>query len=178
MVTARQLSEPRLTDRVAIKPLGPDDLAAVQLALYLALSWNDPLDFPDLATVMAHPEVAMYHQEWGRSGDVGVSAVIGGETVGAAFARFFTEDSHGYGYVDAATPELGIGVVQTHRGQGIGRRLMEALAEKARAAGIARLSLSVNNPNPAKRLYESLGYTVVSDGGDSSVMVLDLERAT
>jgi hypothetical protein len=37
-----------------------------------------------------------------------------------------------------------------------------------------RLSLSVNNPNPARRLYESLGYETEADTGDSSLMVLEL----
>jgi ribosomal protein S18 acetylase RimI-like enzyme len=51
---------------------------------------------------------------------------------------------------------------------------MFELAAVATVAGIARLSLSVNNPNRAKRLYESLGYVTVRDDGESSVMVLDI----
>jgi GNAT superfamily N-acetyltransferase len=154
--------------------MGADDVDAVQLALYLALAWNNPPDIPDPATVMAHPEVVIYHRGWGRTGDIGVKAVADERTVGAAFARLFTEESHGYGYVDAQTPELGVGVVAGYRGHGLGRRLLEAIADQAQAEGILRLSLSVNNPNPAKRLYQSLGYTTVGDDGDSSVMVLDL----
>ena len=46
--------------------------------------------------------------------------------------------------------------------------------DEARQLRIARLALSVNNPNPAKRLYEALGYRTVTDDGESSVMVLDL----
>ncbi|NND02581.1 MAG: GNAT family N-acetyltransferase, partial [Acidimicrobiia bacterium] len=41
-------------------------------------------------------------------------------------------------------------------------------------SGIARLSLSVNKPNPARRLYERLGYEIVEDRGSSVLMVLDL----
>ena len=40
---------------------------------------------------------------------------------------------------------------------------MGALEELARAEGIGRLSLSVNNANRAKGFYRSLGYTLVSD---------------
>ena len=165
---------PGMSEQVSLRDLGADDINAVQLALYLAVSWNDPPEIPDLAAAMSHPDIAMYHRGWGRSGDIGVGAFIGKEMVGAAFARRFTDDSHGHGYVDSETPELGIGVAKTHRGLGIGRRLMVALAGAAREQGIRRLSLSVNNPNPAKHLYESLGYTLVEDDGKSSMMVLEL----
>jgi GNAT superfamily N-acetyltransferase len=163
-----------VTDQITMHALGVDDVDAVQMALYLALSWNDDPNIPDIETVMQHPEVGAYHMGWGRVGDVGVKAVLEGELVGVAFARLFTDDDHGHGYVDDETPELGIGVAKPHRGKGIGRRLMGALAEVARAEGAPRLSLSVNNPNPAKRLYESLGYATVQDDGSSSVMVLSL----
>lgn len=163
-----------MSDQIAVQRLGPDDGEAVQMALYLALSWNDPPGIPDRETVMAHPEVAIYHDGWGREGDVGIRAVHQERLVGVAFARVFTEEQHGHGYVDAQTPEVGIGVAREYRGQGIGRRLMEALAEAARAEGVLRLSLSVNNQNPAKRLYESLGYTVVADDRNATTMVLDL----
>lgn len=163
-----------MSEPIVLQTLGSDDVEAVQLALHLALSWNDPPDIPDMATVMAHPEVVMYHQGWGRIGDVGVKAVSGKHLVGAAFARLFTDERHGHGYVDDQTPEVGVGVAKGNRGQGIGRRLMNALADTARAEGILRLSLSVNNPNPAKRLYESLGYVLVDDDGSASTMVLEL----
>jgi GNAT superfamily N-acetyltransferase len=142
--------------------------------LYTAISWNDDPNIPPLEVAVQHPDVVRYHEGWGRAGDIGVKAIMADELVGAAFARLFTDEDHGHGFVDSETPELGIGVVSGHRGKGIGRELMLGLAEKARAEGIHRLSLSVNNPNPAKRLYESLGYTTVQDDGASSVMVLVL----
>ncbi|MCP4306083.1 MAG: GNAT family N-acetyltransferase [bacterium] len=163
-----------MSDQIELRLLGTGHVDAVQLALYLAVSWSNPPEIPDLATAIAHPEVAMYHQGWGRRGDLGVGAFIGVELVGASFARLFTDDSHGHGYVDAETPEVGVGIAMDHRGRGIGRLLMNQLADVARAEGVRRLSLSVNNPNPAKRLYESLGYTLVEDDGESSIMVLEL----
>lgn len=156
---------------LVIQPAGHN---AVQQALYLAISWNEDPLIPPLDIAIRHPEIARYHLGWGRRGDVAVEAILDGEFVGAAFARLFTDEEHGHGYLGPDTPELGIGVAKGHRGRGIGRRLMVELAAAARAEGQRRLSLSVNNPNPARRLYESLGYTIVGDDGDSTVMVLDL----
>jgi len=159
---------------MSARPLGPADIGVVQWALYTAVSWNDPPGIPPIAQAIEHPDMLRYHDGWGRRGDFGVAAYVDGEFLGAAFARLFTDDDHGHGYVDDETPELGVAVVSSHRGHGVGRYLMEELAEEARRVGCARLSLSVNNPNPAKGLYESLGYELIDDDGESSLMVLEL----
>ena len=159
---------------VAYERGGPDDGSIVRSALYLAISWTGNPRIPPFDVAMEHPEVACYHKGWGRPGDIVVKATADGAVVGAAFARLFTDTDHGHGYVDEATPELGIGVRSDYRRRGIGRRLMTELVEAARAEGIARLSLSVTNPNPSRLLYESLGFRTVVENGDSSIMVLEL----
>jgi Acetyltransferase (GNAT) family len=54
---------------------------------------------------------------------------------------------------------------------------LDKLAERARAEGIGRLSLSVETENPARRLYERLGYVEISRDETGGVrMVLDLQR--
>jgi len=50
-------------------------------------------------------------------------------------------------------------VASAARGQGVGRALMRAAEDYARAAGAVRLELSTARDNkPAQRLYESLGW--------------------
>jgi acetyltransferase len=49
-------------------------------------------------------------------------------------------------------------VLRTHRGRGIGRSLMRALIEAARAADRTLLLLDVRADDPAERLYRSLGF--------------------
>jgi GNAT superfamily N-acetyltransferase len=155
-------------------PLSPTDTHLVEWVLYTAVSWNNPPDLPPLAEAIQHPELLRYHVDWGRPGDIGVRAAVDGEFAGAAVARLFTDRDHGYGYLDEDTPELGIAVVPGLRGRGVGRALLDALAEEARTQGFNRLSLSVNNPNPAKRLYESAGFAEIDDDGESALMVLEL----
>lgn len=51
-----------------------------------------------------------------------------------------------------------IAVVSEARGRGVGRALLAAAEEHARQAGCCRLTLEVLENNPAKALYEDVGY--------------------
>ncbi len=52
-------------------------------------------------------------------------------------------------------------VAESHRGQGIGRRLMGALAEKGRAIGLRIIVCETQNTNvPAIEFYRKVGFTV------------------
>ncbi|WP_112605391.1 GNAT family N-acetyltransferase [Rhizobium sp. WW22] len=55
--------------------------------------------------------------------------------------------------------KLGIGIIPTYRGRGLGRRLLEATLRAARDAGIERVELSVHADNSrAVALYEKVGF--------------------
>jgi ribosomal protein S18 acetylase RimI-like enzyme len=52
-------------------------------------------------------------------------------------------------------------VAATHRRRGIGRQLMDALAEKARQAGFRVITLETQNTNvPAITFYRSAGFEI------------------
>ena len=51
---------------------------------------------------------------------------------------------------------------------------MDAIHERAQAARVVRISLSVDADNPARRLYERLGYVEYEPGGPDDRMVLAL----
>jgi GNAT superfamily N-acetyltransferase len=121
--------------------------------------------------------VHRYVYNWGRPGDAGVIALDEGFPVGAAWYRLFTADAPGYAFLDEQTPELAIAVVPSRRGRGFGERLLEALIARARAEGHAALSLSVEQANPAVRLYERFGFRPLRSEGRTTVMRADLGSA-
>jgi GNAT superfamily N-acetyltransferase len=51
-----------------------------------------------------------------------------------------------------------IAVLEDHRGQGIGAKLLQAAEAWAREEDLARMSLEVLEENPAQRLYEREGF--------------------
>jgi len=116
------------------------------------------------------PAIARYHVGFGsQPGDVGrVAEDDGGVPIGAAWVRHSTAADPSYGYVDDDTPELGIAVVESQRGRGVGDALLESLL-----AELARCSLSVDRRNPAMRLYVRHGFRELRRAGDSSYMLYD-----
>ena len=157
-----------------VRPVRADDIRHLHQVLYDAVSWDPNRVLPSFEIVVNHPQLLRYHRDWGRAGDLGVVAELTGTVVGAAFCRLFTEEDHGHGFVDDRTPELAIAVWDGHRGGGIGSRLLVALEDAAREAGIDRLSLSVDNENPARLLYLRCGYLPVSSDEGGVRMVKEL----
>jgi ribosomal protein S18 acetylase RimI-like enzyme len=155
--------------------------------LMAAAFWRADGPAGSLGEVMAQPELAHYVAGWPRPRDMGVVAEAGhpvaeaghpvaeaGHPVGAAWLRFFPENDPGYGFVDAGTPEVSVGVAHQWRGLGVGTRLLSAILAQARGAGLTTLSLSVEPDNQALRLYGRLGFQKVGEVGGSLTMLLRL----
>ena len=152
---------------ISVRPATDADEAFLREMVYAALFVPEGQP-PFAREVLDQPDISHYYRGFGdRAGDVGLVALRpSGEPVGAAWVRQLTGDDPGYGYVDDETPELTIAVEPTHRGRGLGTRL---LAELGRA--VPRCSLSVDHRNPARRLYERFGFTPVAFDGNSLTML-------
>jgi ribosomal protein S18 acetylase RimI-like enzyme len=150
-----------------------DDAVFLAEMLAVAADWRPGTTPRTVSDVMGDPDLAHYIRDWPIEGDVGVVAEAD-RLVGAAWWRFFPPDDPGYGFVDAAIPEISIGVIEQARGQGQGQLLLQALLEEGRKLGLQALSLSVETDNPAKHLYERNGFREVGSIGGSLTMVLTL----
>lgn len=134
-----------------------------------------PAEPPPVEQVESDPGIAPYLAGWGRAGDAGVVAEIEGAPVGAAWFRRFAADHPGYGFVDGQIPEISIGVEGAWRGRGVGRALLEALIDRARADQHEALSLSVDAGNaPALALYRSMGFVESGGNAENPTMLLRL----
>jgi ribosomal protein S18 acetylase RimI-like enzyme len=129
----------------------------------------------------SNPDLAYYVEAWKqRGGDLGFIALSPeAEAVGAAWIRLMPPSSPLYKHVPQDTPELAIGVEPAHRGVGAGALLLHRVLDHAR--GVHRtIALSVRANNPARGLYERLGFVTVARirnrvGGVSFVMNITLD---
>ena len=146
--------------------------------------------------VLSNPALALYVANWGRRGDCAVVAedLETRAIVGMAWARFWTKNQHGFGWIDELTPELAVAIEPEFQGQGIGTRLIEALKCRLRAVSLTarwdtrtqrwvtasipvevdqpemqmaphKVALNVRDGSPAIRLYERAEFAKV-DGSE------------
>jgi GNAT superfamily N-acetyltransferase len=113
-------------------------------------------------------------QGWGRAGDTALVTEDDGRRIGLVWYRLFIEAVHVEGFVDEETPEVAIAVIEDQRASGVATALMGAIHTRARENGVARVSLSVDRENPARRLYERLGYVDVEPDDENGRMILEL----
>ena len=112
---------------------------------------------PDADAAKAVSSVAKYLVGWQRPGDFGFIAEQNGEIIGAAWARRISAKEHTFPFGDEKTPKVSIGVKPNARGQGVGEKLLRTLIAEATRRGVG-LCLSVRAENPARHLYERLGF--------------------
>ncbi len=160
-----QLSE------VTIRPIKPGEVVQMEDFLYLAVYQPEPRKIPK-EEILQRPDIAVYIRDWGRHDDYCLVAESGNQIIGVAWARLFSADAKGFGYIDPHTPELSIALRKGYRGMGIGKMLINALHTLLAEKGFAQVSLSVHIHNPAYRFYQSLGYKTKKETSHDYVMAL------
>ena len=116
--------------------------------LYAALDWRPGGELPPFEFVVAHPQVKIFHEGWGRPGDTALVAEEEGRPVGIVWYRLFTTAEHGDFEPD---DDLGrmvrdVGVIRRAiavqivgercaRGSAVTRRCRVRLVERTRVAG-------------------------------------------
>lgn len=135
-------------------------LAADDWRLYRDVRLRALADSPDAFGSTLGAEAGRPDAEWAwrlaSGADVRVSlplvAELGGALVGLAWGR-----------IDASTPDVAalyqMWVAPTHRGRGVGQKLLETVIAWATAQNAAFLELGVTcGDSPARRLYERAGF--------------------
>lgn len=147
---------------------GGDDLL-LRLATWLNLNWSG--DRFTLAQVDADPHLAGYYR---RPPEFGVVSTDDGLPTGVVWTTVFPPEAPGYGFVRADVPELSVCVLPGYRGAGLGAELLGAAVAEARRRSLPALSLSVEDGNPARRLYERSGFRPAPAAADPGALVLEL----
>ena len=112
----------------------------------------------------SNPNLKKYVEDWGRKADRGFIAVEpqSQQPIGAAWVRLLVGQDKTISYIDEFTPELAIAVLPNYVGKGAGTQLLAHLI-KAIKDDYPAVVLSVRSTNPARHLYERMGFVVVSD---------------
>lgn len=147
-----------MSDPIVIRPLGPADAALyrpVRLAAVIAhpdAFGASPADEPpDDAGMRARLEQMAADPRVGLLGALLDGRLVG--TAGWVRARFVKE-AH-------KASIWGMYVDPTCRGRGLGKRLLSAVCDRLRAAGVERVNLQVSGGNDgAIGLYRQAGFTV------------------
>lgn len=144
--------------------------------LYEMVYFPERAKKPTQDEILRLPEIYKYLDGFGyKAADSGLVAEDSVEgVIGAAWYRLFDKQNKGYGYIADDIPELAIAVVPSHRGGGIGSRLLRNLVKQAKQGGHPALSLSVDPGNPACRLYHREGFRRVGELQTSWIMKLEI----
>ncbi|RKN69669.1 GNAT family N-acetyltransferase [Microbacterium sp. CGR2] len=155
-----------------MRPLTSADRPLLRDATLANMNWNEErftLDDVDAANEISH-----YFTSFPSGRDFGLAHQDGNVVKAVAWLVFLPAEDPGYGFVDADTPELSITTFAAYRGQGIGSQLLSDLISQARSRRLAGISLSVEDGNDARRLYERAGFEAVGRNGGSDTMYLAL----
>lgn len=111
-----------------------------------------------------NPDLAKYVTNWGRPGDLGLIAEQNDShaALGAVWVRLYAGANKAYSPTTDDIPELAMAVLPAYMGRGIGSRLLQQLLDAARPHYPA-VALTVRTDNPALRLYQRIGFVVVSE---------------
>ena len=155
-----------------LRPLSDADRGLLREATLANMNWTEQrfsLDDLDAAADLAH-----YYTAFDDERDFGTAVVDRDEVLAVAWVVLLPAGDPGYGFVDPAVPELSITTFAGHRGKGLGTAVLDSVVAEARRRGLPGISLSVEDGNPARRLYERAGFRVVGRNGESDTMLLEL----
>lgn len=155
---------------ITVRPIKSREIMLMADFLYEAVFQRDT-DPLAPRTIIQQPSLWTYVDKFGtEKDDHCLVAEVGGYLVGAAWARCM----NAYGHIGAAVPELAVSVYPQYRGNGIGTRLVRQMIGLLSEKGYAKVSLSVQKDNYARRLYQKAGFEIVDENEQEYIMACRL----
>jgi len=166
---------PRLPDAlrrldISLRPQTDDDQSFL-LELYRSVRWEElaPVDWPDdtkLAFLDHQFQLQTTHyKRFYYDAAFGIVEAVG-EPIGRLYLIVQPGDLR---IVD-------ISLLPQWRGRGIGGRLIGTVFEQAREQGLPVVSIHVEQFNPARRLYDRLGFKEIEVKGPYILMKAQIDR--
>ncbi|NQU87248.1 MAG: GNAT family N-acetyltransferase [Mariniphaga sp.] len=149
------------------------DLPFLRDMLYEAIFVAEGED-PYPRKILDLPAISKYIDNWKKEGDIGILAYLNNIAIGAIWGRIFSNENKGYGFVAENIPEMSMAIKSEYRNQGIGTELLVNFFKIAKHAGYNAISLSVDQKNPAVRLYKKMGFKIVDKPGSDYTMLKEI----
>lgn len=160
--------------KVRIRPIKSTEHSFLSEMLYEALYVPEGAP-PFPKTILQVPDISKYIDNWGKQKhDIALVATKGDILIGAIWGRLFLAPLKGYGYVDENTPEISMAIIEEYRGKAIGGSLLTKISKAYREMGVDQISLSVDQNNPALRLYLRHDFSQVNKDHDALTMAKKL----
>lgn len=139
-----------MTDEIRIEPIREDHIEGFRDALDIVARERKYLIFLEAPPIEAS---LAYVRDNIAGGHPHMVAVVDGKVVGWCDIRRGSRDA------EAHCGSLGMGIIPGYRDRGLGRRLITAVLDAARAAGMHRVELNARVENSrAIALYEKVGF--------------------
>jgi len=139
-----------MTDEIRIEPIREDHVDGFRDALDIVARERKYLIFLEAPPIEA---MLAFVRENIAGGHPHMVAVADGKVVGWCDIRRGSRDA------EAHCGTLGMGIIPGYRDRGLGRRLITAVLDAARAAGLHRVELNAHADNfRAIALYERVGF--------------------
>ena len=153
-----------------IRTISEGEESLLQDFLYQAVFVPEGVPAPP-KSIISQPELQIYITGFGtKKDDIGLVAEVNKKAVGAVWVRIMND----YGHIDNKTPSLAMSLYKEYRGYGIGTALLEGLLTKLRHSKYAKVSLSVQKANYAVKMYQKVGFKIVSENNEEYIMVADI----
>lgn len=121
--------------------------------------------------IIKNEELQIYIKNFGLFKDDNcLVAEVDGKVVGACWTRIMND----YGHIDNETPSFAISLYEEYRGMGIGTNLTNCMLKLLKKKGYNRASLSVQKKNYAVKMYENVGFKVISENEEEYIMICNL----